>query len=147
MSYRQKILVADSSKYFDAPFWNMLIPDTEFHVVGQAGSTAEAVTMAADLTPDIILADLFHSEMQGLKTVKNLRQARPQATIITFSPDTSIQYEQAALQAGANACVTKSELVDTLVHVLYKLIKSKPSPNGHNSKSGNFTPPSLSPAR
>ena len=132
MSYRQKILVADSSKYFDSNFWDMLIPDTEFKVVGQAGSTAEAVTMAANLTPDIILADLFHSEMQGLKTVQTLRQAHPQAAIITFSPDTSTQYEQAALQAGASACVAKSELADKLVQLLYKLVKPKSSINGNN---------------
>ena len=58
MSYRQRILVADGSKYFDSSIWRMLMPEPEFDIVGLANNTEEAINMAGTLLPDIILAPI-----------------------------------------------------------------------------------------
>ena len=55
MSHRQRILVADGSKYFDSSIWRMLMPEPEFDIVGLANSTEEAMTMISTLAPDIAL--------------------------------------------------------------------------------------------
>ena len=125
MSYRQRILVADGSKYFDSSIWRMLMPEPEFDIVGLANNTEEAITMASDLCPDIILADLSHSEIRGLGTVEALRSIHPGIPIITLSPVSSREYNQAALNAGAVACVTKSEMANMLLQTLYGLTNGR----------------------
>ena len=115
MSYRQRILVADGSKYFDHSMWRMLIPEPEFDIVGMANNTEEAIEMARTLAPDIILADLSHSEMRGLRTIELLHRIHPTIPIISLSPITSQEYSQAAFNAGATACVTKSDMADILL--------------------------------
>ncbi|MFC1976265.1 response regulator transcription factor [Chloroflexota bacterium] len=121
MSRHQRILVADSSKYFDSSIWRMLISETEFEIVGLAGNTDETVKMAITLSPDIILVDLSHPEIRGLQTVAVLHTVHPHVPIITFMPISSREYTQASLDAGAIACLPKSEIADVLLHTLRSL--------------------------
>jgi DNA-binding NarL/FixJ family response regulator len=132
MPRHQRILVADSSKYFDNSIWRMLIPETEFEIVGLAGNTDDTVKMAITLFPDIILVDLSHSEICGLKTVAVLHTVHPHVPIITFMPISSREYTQASLDAGATACLPKSEIVDVLLQTLRDL-----TPAYHPSANGN----------
>lgn len=116
----RRILVADGSKYFTST-WRMLIPEPEFEIVGLAHNTEDAIKMARALSPDIILADLSHSALRGLKTIQALHAVYPGITIISFRPVASQEYTQAALDAGATACLTKSELANVLPQMLYRL--------------------------
>ncbi len=123
---RKRILVADSSKYFGT-IWQMLIPEPEFEIVGLACSAEEAINMAAALFPDIILVDLSHSAMRGLQTIQTLNAFHPGSSIISFMPISFSEYTQAAINAGAAACLPKSEMVDVLVQTLRGLIPAQPS--------------------
>jgi len=121
MRQSQRILVADGSKYFDTSFWRMLIPESEFEIVGLAHDTEAAIKMALTLSPDIILVDLSHSALGGLKTIETLHAVYPDLPIITFKPDASHEYTQAALAVGATVCITKSELANLFPQMLYRL--------------------------
>jgi len=138
MSPRQRILVADGSRYFDSSIWRMLMPEPEFDIVGLANNTEDAISMAGTLTPDIILADLSHSEMRGLQTVETLHNIHPGIPIVTLSPISSREYSQAALNAGAAACVTKSDMADMLLHTLHGLSNGR-SANGNGRQANGHS--------
>ena len=124
---RQRILVVDGSKYFDTSIWRMLIPETEFEIVGLAGSTDETIKMVITLSPDIVLVDLSHPQTCGLQTVTALHAVQPYLPIITFMPISSQEYTRASLNAGASACLPKSEMADILPQTL-RFLTSNPSP-------------------
>ncbi len=121
MPRHQRILVADSSKYFSDTIWRMLIPETDFEFVGLTEDTDETVKMALVLAPDIVLVDLSHSEIRGLQTVAALRTVQPQIPIVTLMPIPSYEYIRASLDAGATACLTKSEMANKLAKTLKDL--------------------------
>ena len=121
MPRHQRILVADSSKYFSNTIWRMLIPESEFELVGLTENTDETINMALMLSPDIILVDLSHSEIRGLQTVAALRLAQPQIPIVTLMPMTSYEYTRASIDAGATVCLTKSEIANNLAKTLRNL--------------------------
>ena len=121
MVKRQRVLVADSSQYFELPLWHMLIPEPEFKIVGVAKNIAEVVDMTQIHTPNIILIDSSASKMGGLWTIKRLRDIVPNTTIITITSLWSKQYAQAATQAGAAGCLSKSEIANGLLQTLRKL--------------------------
>ena len=127
MPRHQRILVADSSKYFATSLWHMLIPESEFKIVGLADNTAKTVQMAQSLSPDIILVDLSHSQTRGLQTVATLHNIQPYIPIIALMPISSQEYTQASLDAGASACLTKSEIANMLLQTLRTLVPV-PSP-------------------
>jgi DNA-binding NarL/FixJ family response regulator len=127
MPRHRRILVADSSKYFGNSIWHRLIPETEFEIVGQAGDPDEIVKMATHLSPDIILVDLSHPENCGLQTVTTLHTVHPDIPIITLMPISSYEYTRASLDAGAAACLIKSEIVDLLLQTLRNLTPAQSS--------------------
>ena len=122
MPRHRRILVADSSKYFDDSIWHRLIPETEFEIIGQAGDTDETVKMAIHLSPDIVLVDLSQPESCGLHTVTALRTVHPDIPIVTLMPISSYEYTRASLDAGATACLIKSEIADLLLQTLWNLV-------------------------
>ena len=129
MPQRQRILITDGSKYFDNSIWQLLIPEPEFQIIGQASSTKEAINIANTATPDIILVDLSHSTRRGLQTIEALHSVQPNTPIIAFQPISSHEYTQAALNAGAAACLTKSEMADALLQTLQDLTPTRaPAP-------------------
>jgi DNA-binding NarL/FixJ family response regulator len=136
MAQRRRVLVVDGSKYFDNLIWRMLIPESEFEIVGLARNADEALEMAIALFPDIILVDLSHSEVRGLWAIKALHAAQSATPIIAFTPMSSHEYTQAALDAGATACFAKSEMVDVLLQTIWRLIPARSSVPGHLSTQG-----------
>ncbi|RME75486.1 MAG: DNA-binding response regulator [Chloroflexi bacterium] len=123
MPNRPRIMVADGSKYFALSTWQMLIPEDEFDFVGLANSTAEALEMARLLGPEIILVDISHSETGGFQTVRDLSAVRPEAAIVVVGLAVTTAVDRVARQAGASACLDKSELAEKLPGVLSCLAK------------------------
>ena len=122
MAQRQRILVANSNKYLGNSVWSRLIPEPEFEIVGLASDADEAVAMAGELGPHVILVDLSGAEQHGLKTIELLHAAFPKILLIAFSPVLSDECNEAALGAGAVACLTISEIADMLLQTLRNLI-------------------------
>ena len=122
MAQRQRILVANSSRYLGNSVWSRLIPEPEFEIVGLASDVDEAVVMAGELLPHVILVDLTGAEQSGLKTIEILHAAFPNIPLIAFTPVLSDECDQAALRAGAVACLTISEIADMLLQTLRSLI-------------------------
>jgi DNA-binding NarL/FixJ family response regulator len=129
MPQYRRILVVDGSKYFPTSIWYRLIPETEFEIVGLTNNTDETVEMVPTLSPDIILIDLSHSETCGLQTVSTIRATYPRIPIVTFTPISSQEYTRAAFDAGATACLTKSEMADVLLQTLRELPAVRSSAN------------------
>ena len=117
----QRILIADSSNYFDQAMWQRVLPLPEFEIIGITNNVQALTNLITILRPDTILIDLSASEMGGLWTIETLRIIHPNASIIILMPGLSVQYTQAALFSGATACLAKSDLAETLPETLRTL--------------------------
>jgi two-component system chemotaxis response regulator CheB len=106
---RIKVLVVDDSTVIRRVITQSLQSDPDFEVVGYAANGVAALQMAADLKPDAITLDIEMPEMDGLTTIKRLREAGSQACVIMCSTLTTRGATAAidALLLGANDYVTK----------------------------------------
>ena len=116
-----RVLIGDSSKYFDRTMWQSLLPYPEFSIIGIATDSQDITKLTIAQRPDTILIDLSASEMGGLWTIESLRAIQPEATIITLLTGASSQYSQAAKCAGATTCLVKSDIAETLPETLRSL--------------------------
>ena len=92
--------------------------EEDFGVVGHVGSGADAVMLAADLAPDVILMDLVMPGMDGVEATRRIKRISPRSQIIVLTSYHDDEHLFPALRAGALSYLLKdvplSELADAI---------------------------------
>ena len=77
-------------------------------VSGEATNGREAVELATNLQPDLLVLDISMPEMNGLQAASKIRELLPAMKIVILSMHDSPQAQKEALRAGADAFLTKT---------------------------------------
>jgi DNA-binding NarL/FixJ family response regulator len=116
-----RVLIADDHRLFAEALEAILAGDERVKVVAHAGDGREAVKLAGDLEPDVILMDIRMPVMDGIEAVRAIRADRADACILMLTASHSREDVDRARQAGAAGYVTKdrvaSELIDAIVEI------------------------------
>lgn len=86
------------------------MPDIE--VVGEARNGREALALATELEPEVILMDLLMPEMDGIEAIRAIRAARPEIEIVALTSFIEEEQVTAALEAGASGYLLKDTEAD-----------------------------------
>jgi DNA-binding NarL/FixJ family response regulator len=102
-----RVLIADDQRVVREGLAMVLglLPDVE--VVGSASDGDEAVAMAADLLPDVVLMDLRMPRCDGVEATRLLRARVPEAKVVVLTTYADDQSVLSALRAGARGYLTK----------------------------------------
>ena len=102
-----RILVVDDHPVLRDGLVAILSTQAGFEVVGEAETGREAVLLAAELQPDIVMMDLEMPEMDGVEALKQMRDRDPDVHVIVFTAYDTDDRIVAALQAGAQGYLLK----------------------------------------
>ena len=86
-----------------------------FSVAGEAGSLAQAKSLASTLTPDVVVTDLRLPDGSGIELVRHVRQQRPHIGIVVLTMYAGDEQLFEALEAGASAFVAKDAPSDDVI--------------------------------
>jgi DNA-binding NarL/FixJ family response regulator len=115
------VLIADDHRLFAEALEAILGGDERIKVVAHAGDGREAVRLAGELTPDVVLMDISMPVMDGIEAARAIRAYRPDACILMLTGSNSRADVDRARQAGAAGYVTKdriaAELIDAIVEI------------------------------
>lgn len=122
-----RVLVVDDQELVRAGFTMFLGQQEEIEVVGEAANGAEAVALARDKHPDVVLMDLRMPVMDGIEATKrilSLPTANPIRVLVltTFDDDESVY---AALRAGASGFLLKDIAPRELVAAIRVIAKGE----------------------
>ncbi|HEX8680991.1 MAG TPA: response regulator transcription factor [Ardenticatenaceae bacterium] len=94
-----------------------LILETTEHivVVGEAADGKQALRLASEVKPDVILMDLRMPEMDGLTAIQHLREEQPDSAIIILTTYNEDEMMLRGLQAGARGYLLKDTQRETLI--------------------------------
>ena len=85
----------------------LLSREPDFEVAGQAADAAEAVRLADELRPDVVLMDIGLPEMDGIEATQAIKAAHPATKVLMLTSKESERDVFAALAAGADAYCLK----------------------------------------
>ena len=116
-----RVLIADDHRLFAEALEVILAGDDRISVVGHASDGEEAVKLAGDLHPDVILMDISMPVMDGIEAAQAIRESNGDTCILMLTGSNSRADVDRARQAGAAGYVTKdriaSELIDAIVEI------------------------------
>jgi len=96
----------------------MLSAEPTLEVVGEAGSGAQALALAAELEPDVLLVDITMKLMNGFALTREVVQRQPQVRIVMLSVHDSQGYMQEAQNAGAHGYVKKDAPAERILDAI-----------------------------
>jgi DNA-binding NarL/FixJ family response regulator len=96
-----RVLITDDHPLARAGLEHLLGALDDITVVGAAGSGAEAVRLAGEHEPDVVLMDLEMPDMDGIETTEALRARHPGAAVVVLTSFSDRERILAALDAGA----------------------------------------------
>lgn len=113
-----RILVADDHDLVRMGIVRMLSDIKEFEVVGEARSGEEAVKLARELKPDIILMDVRMPGIGGLEATRKVLLACESTRIIAVTSISDDLFPERLMKAGASGYVTKGAGFDEIVNAI-----------------------------
>lgn len=110
-----RVLVVDDIAETRENVRKLLQFEADIEVIGTARSGKEAVQLADELKPDVILMDINMPDMDGITATGLIRQRNPVAQIVFLSVQGDPNYMRRAMQAGAHDFLTKPPMADELI--------------------------------
>ena len=97
----------------------------KFNVVGEAASGEEAIKMAGELIPDVVLMDLVMPGMDGIETTREVKKISPRTQIVVLTSYHEDEQIFPALKAGAISYVLKDMKMDKLADAIQSAIRGE----------------------
>ena len=102
-----RVLVADDHAVVREGIRHVLASAHGFSVAGEAASGAEAVELAAECEPDVVVLDVSMPDGTGLEVIEDVRRVAPQARVLILSVHDEAEYVLQAVRAGAHGYLRK----------------------------------------
>ncbi|EOC1795671.1 response regulator [Vibrio fluvialis] len=113
-----RVMLVDDHPLMRRGINQLLSLEDEFEVVAEASNGTEAIALAHEVEPDMILLDLNMKGMSGLDTLKALRTDGSSAAIVILTVSDSAADIEAIVRAGADGYLLKDTEPDQLVELL-----------------------------
>jgi DNA-binding NarL/FixJ family response regulator len=140
------VLLADDHALVRRGFRRILDDETHIAVVGEAGDGAEAVRMARELNPRVILMDWAMPGLSGLHATRKIVSTRPQIAVLMLSMHSENVCVRQAVEAGVRGYILKNardlDLASAIKRVAAgefvldpQLASVQPAPKGRRSRA------------
>jgi DNA-binding NarL/FixJ family response regulator len=97
----------------------------DLQVCGEAADASEALRLAADTRPDVIVVDISLKSSNGIDLIKRIKAHDNKVGILVWSMHSERLYAQRAMQAGALGYVNKDQATDKIVEAIRRVLEGK----------------------
>jgi DNA-binding NarL/FixJ family response regulator len=119
-----RVLLVDDHELFVESAKAVLDADLRFDVVGVATNGGDAVDLAAELDPDLVLMDIGMPGMDGVEATREIRRCCPGARVVMLTGRSGRTEEEGSGEAGAIGYLSKHELTSPhLADSLHALVE------------------------
>jgi DNA-binding NarL/FixJ family response regulator len=119
------VLLADDHPVVRQGMRNLLDAEASFSVIGEAEDGLEAVQLAEQLKPDVVVVDMMMPRLNGLEAIRQIIARRPDTHCIVLSMQSADPYIVQALKAGASGYVLKDSGPNEVISAIHQVLDGK----------------------
>jgi len=116
-----RLMLVDDHQVVRVGLKTFLQTQEDFEVVAEASDGEEAVSLALEMRPDVILMDITMPGVDGLEATRRLRILCPKSLILALTVHDDKQYFMQMLAAGASGYITKQAAGDDLIAAIHAI--------------------------
>ena len=102
------ILIADDHVMLREGMRNLIKQEKDFKLVGEAADGEEAVRLAEELKPDVVIMDIVMPKLNGVEATKRIKQLSPATALLILTAYSDVRYIIGLLEAGACGYLLKN---------------------------------------
>jgi DNA-binding NarL/FixJ family response regulator len=125
MANKLRVLLVDDHALVRRGFRRMLEDEPTFDVAGEASDGLEAVELAQELRPDVIVMDCALPQMNGIEASRRILAKFPETAILMLSMHSEDTLVKQALEAGARGYILKNAMDLDLVSAIKKVAEGQ----------------------
>jgi DNA-binding NarL/FixJ family response regulator len=110
-----RVLLTDDHTLFRQGIRNLLSAENDMEVTGEAGNGSDAVAIARQTRPDVVLMDIGMAGMSSFEAARVIRKERPETRLVFLSMYDDEDYVAECVDMGANGYILKESPVEQLV--------------------------------
>ncbi len=115
------VLIADDHDLFAASLEALLGTDEAIDVVGRAANGQEALRLASETKPDVVLMDISMPVVDGFDAARQIREELPQTAVLFLTGSNSPTDVAEARASGGAGYVTKDKIASDLLDAIRSL--------------------------
>lgn len=116
-----KVLVADDHPPFAEGLVKLLAEEADLKLVGLAGDGEEALALAKEHRPDVVVMDIAMPGMNGIEATRRIKEELPEVAVLALSAYGYYPYVLAALEAGVGGYLLKNVPMRELINAIRAL--------------------------
>ncbi len=116
-----RVLLADDHAMMRDGLQALLQATADIEVAGSASNGREALRLAAELHPDVVVLDITMPDMNGLEALGLLREKLPRIRVVMLSMHSSSEHVYRALNAGAAGYLLKESAGEDIVTAIRRV--------------------------
>ncbi|MRR30724.1 response regulator transcription factor [bacterium] len=113
-----QILLVDDHAVVRTGLRMLLENEEDLVLIGEAGNGKQALELATELKPDVVIMDITLPDMSGIEVTRQLKQEHPEMAVVALTIHEDQQYFFEMLRVGASAYVPKRAAPDDLVNAI-----------------------------
>ena len=113
-----RIVITDDHALVRRGLRALLAADPGWEVCGEASNGQEAVQIAMESQPDVVIMDISMPGLSGLQATRQIREALPQTEVLMLTMHDSREMIRAAREAGARGYIVKTEADRHLIEAM-----------------------------
>ena len=116
------ILTADDDQRFLEIVKCHLEKDPDLSIVGQATDGEQAIRLARELQPDVVLMDISMPRLNGLEATRRIKTEQPNTKVVIVTIHDEEPYRKAAAESNADSFLCKKTLCTTLLPTIRQVL-------------------------
>ncbi len=119
---RIRVMIVDDHSIVRAGLQRVLEQSGEFEVVGQAEDGEEAVRVAAEVSPDVVVMDVIMPKKDGIEACREIMEYAPKTRVLMLTASTEEDAVVQAVAAGANGYLQKETGMEQLLSAMRNVV-------------------------